>query len=117
MDNAERFIEIYQNNITRDGSDKLLEYLQSKTSDFFEAPASTRFHGAYKGGLVEHSVNVYECLEEYLARKRTKELYYMDYSNETIAIVSLLHDVCKINHSGIQIPRSLLRSLKKYKMV
>ena len=97
MGNTERFIEIYQNNITREGSDKLLEYLQSKTSDFFEAPASTRFHGAYMGGLVEHSINVYDCLEDYLARKRAKELYNMEYNNETIAIVSLLHDLCKIN--------------------
>jgi len=66
-------------------------------SDFFTAPSSTRFHGSYEGGLVQHSVNVYHCLKDYLSRPRVKEMYKMDYSEETIAIVSLLHDLCKIN--------------------
>lgn len=95
MTAKEEFIKIYNENIKRKGADKLLEYLQK--SDFFTAPSSTRFHGSYEGGLVRHSVNVYHCLKDYLSRPRTKELYGMDYSNETIAIVSLLHDVCKIN--------------------
>jgi len=94
MTAKEKFIEIYSNYIKRDGADKLMEYLLS--SDFFRAPASTRFHGNYEGGLVEHSVNVYECLREYLSRPRVKELYGLNFSEETIAIVSLLHDVCKI---------------------
>lgn len=95
MTAKEEFIKIYNENIKRKGADKLLEYLQK--SDFFTAPCSTRFHGSYEGGLVRHSVNVYHCLKDYLSRPRTKELYGMDYSDETIAIVSLLHDVCKIN--------------------
>lgn len=95
MTAKEEFIKIYNENIKRKGADKLLEYLQK--SDFFTAPSSTRFHGSYEGGLVRHSVNVYHCLKDYLSRPRTKELYGMDYSDETIAIVSLLHDVCKIN--------------------
>ena len=95
MTAKEEFIKIYTENIKRKGADKLLEYLQK--SDFFTAPSSTRFHGSYEGGLVRHSVNVYHCLKDYLSRPRTKELYGMDYSDETIAIVSLLHDVCKIN--------------------
>lgn len=94
MTAKEEFIKIYNENIKRKGADKLLEYLQK--SDFFTAPSSTRFHGSYEGGLVQHSVNVYHCLKDYLSRPRTKELYGMDYSDETIAIVSLLHDVCKI---------------------
>ena len=81
----------------REGADKLLEYLTSKASDFFEAPASTRFHGSYEGGLVEHSLNVYECLKDYGERERAKKLYSMDFSEESIAIAALLHDVCKIN--------------------
>jgi len=93
----EKFVKIYKENITREGADKLLEYLLSDKSDFFTAPASTRFHGSYPGGLVEHSINVYECLKDYLSRQRTKELYNMDFSDETIAIVSLLHDICKVN--------------------
>lgn len=91
------FINIYNQYIKRDGADKFLDYLLSKSSDFFTAPASTRFHGSYKGGLVEHSVNVYNCLKDYLSRERVKELYNISYDDETIAIVSLLHDVCKIN--------------------
>ncbi|MEG0457870.1 MAG: hydrolase, partial [Oscillospiraceae bacterium] len=97
MDYKEKFIEIYNKYIKREGADKLLEYLQSSSSDFFVAPASLRFHGSYKGGLVEHSVNVYDCLKDYLSRERTKAIYEMDYDNEAVAIVSLLHDICKIN--------------------
>lgn len=93
----ERFIEIYQQNIKRDGAKEFLDYLCSNKSDFFTAPASTRFHGNYEGGLVDHSLHVYDCLIDYLSRNRVKEQYNMNYSNETIAIVSLLHDVCKIN--------------------
>ena len=100
MSPKEEFITIYKENIKREGADKLLEYLEK--SDFFTAPSSTRYHGSYEGGLVQHSVNVYHCLKDYLSRPRTKELYGMDYSEETIAIVSLLHDVCKINFYTVE---------------
>ena len=96
MTAKEEFISIYKENIKREGADNLLDYLMNK-SDFFTAPSSTRFHGSYEGGLVQHSVNVYHCLKDYLSRPRVKEMYKMDYSEETIAIVSLLHDLCKIN--------------------
>ena len=95
MSCKEEFIEIYQANITRPGADALLDYLTNKC-DFFTAPASTRYHGAYEGGLCEHSLNVYHCLKDYLARERVQELYGMNPSEETIAIVALLHDLCKI---------------------
>ena len=75
MSAKEEFIEIYRENIRRDGADALLDYLEHK-SDFFTAPASARFHGAYAGGLCEHSVNVYHCLTAYLERERVKELYW-----------------------------------------
>lgn len=91
------FLEIYDENIKREGADKLREYLLSKSSDFFTAPASQRYHGSHEGGLVEHSVNVYECLVAYLERERVQKLYGMDYEAESVAIVSLLHDVCKMN--------------------
>lgn len=92
--NKEEFIEIFRVNITREGSDKLLDYLINKC-DFFISPASTRFHGSYDGGLAQHSLNVYHCLKDYLSRPRVKELYKMSYSEETIAISALLHDLCK----------------------
>ncbi len=97
MSTNDDFLKIYNQYIKRDGGDKFLDYLLSKSSDFFTAPASTRFHGSYKGGLVEHSLNVYYCLKDYLSRTRVKELYNMSYDDETIAIAGLLHDVCKIN--------------------
>ena len=83
---AECFKEIYRSQITRPGADKLLEWLES--TDFFTAPASTKHHGAYEGGLVRHSLNVYYAiLGNYITRN--------DYSGESHAIVALLHDVCK----------------------
>lgn len=94
MTSKEKFIEIYNKNIKREGADKLLEYLLS--SDFFDAPASARFHSSYAGGLCDHSVNVYECLCSYLEAPRTKEIIETEYSAESIAIVSLLHDLCKV---------------------
>lgn len=102
MTSKDEFIEIYKEHIHREGADRLLEYLCSPSSDFFTAPASTRFHGSYVGGLVEHSVNVYDCLKDYMERPRVNELYGLTASDETIAVVSLLHDLCKINcyHEG-----------------
>ena len=96
LENKQKFIDIYKANIKRDGADKLLDYLCS--SDFFTAPASTRFHGSYPGGLCEHSLNVYECLKDLMERPRMKEVYGVNYySDESIAIVSLLHDLCKVD--------------------
>jgi len=95
MTSKEKFIEIYKKNIKREGADKLLEYLLS--SDFFTAPASARFHSSYEGGLVDHSINVYELLVSYLDTKRARETFGFSYSDESIAIVSLLHDLCKID--------------------
>ena len=97
MNSKERFIEIYNKYITREGADKLLEYLLSPSCDFFSAPASSRFHSSYEGGLVEHSINVYECLDSYLKSPRIKEIFGFEYTDESIAIVALLHDLCKIN--------------------
>ena len=95
MTSKERFIEIYNKHIKREGAQKLLDYLLS--SDFFTAPASARFHSSYEGGLVDHSVNVYDCLTSYLNSPRTIDIIGTQYSDESIAIVSLLHDLCKID--------------------
>ncbi len=95
MSFREEFIEIFKDKITRPGADALLNYLENK-SDFFTAPASARYHCAYEGGLCEHSLNVYHCLVDYLQRERVQELYGLEYSEESVAIVALLHDVCKV---------------------
>lgn len=90
-DSKERFLALYRENITRNGADDLLEWLTA--SDFFVAPASTKFHGSYEGGLLEHSLNVYDCLVKELDGSGAKE----NYSAQTVALVSLLHDICKAN--------------------
>ena len=84
MTNKEKFINIFKENIKREGANELLSWLEK--TDFFTAPASTKFHLCEEGGLCEHSINVYECLNE----RHGKE-----HSAESIAIVSLLHDLCK----------------------
>ena len=95
MSAKEEFIEIYRANVHREGADALLDYLENQ-SDFFTSPASACYHGAYVGGLCEHSVNVYHCLREYLARERVQELYGVEAPDESVAVSALLHDLCKI---------------------
>ena len=94
MDSKDRFIAIFKSKIKREGADKLLEYLAYQ-SDFFTCPASARYHGSHAGGLCEHSLNVYDALVRFLDSPQAKELGF-SYSEESVAIVSLLHDVCKI---------------------
>ena len=89
MSRQEDFVRLYTQYIKRPGATKLLEWLES--TDFYTAPASTRFHGNYEGGLCEHSVNVWEELVRLL-----KAYPEIKVSAETAAIVSLLHDLCKI---------------------
>ena len=96
MSAKEEFIEIFREHVHRDGADALLDYLTNK-SDFFTAPASARYHGAYAGGLCEHSLNVYHCLTDYLARERVHgPLWPGVQRRRSIALVALLHDLCKI---------------------
>lgn len=83
------FYEVYKQYIVRRGADELLDWLD--TTDFFQAPASTRFHENYFGGLEEHSMKVWNELVRLL-----KAYPEVKVSGETAAIVALLHDVCKI---------------------
>lgn len=95
MTNIKRFKKIVTENIERDGIENLMEWLEHET-DFFTAPASTRYHGSYEGGLVEHSLNVYDRLVwemENTVGAGWEELY----SPEAVAIVALFHDLCKID--------------------
>lgn len=83
----EEFIELYTASITRTGSAELLQWMQ--TTDFFDAPASTRYHGACENGLVMHSINVCKVLQS---------RFGAEYENaESLAICGLLHDLCKAN--------------------
>lgn len=94
MDFKQEFLDIYLSKIKREGSEKLLEWL--KKTDFFTAPASARFHSAYKGGLCEHSVKVYKRFIKILESEFGKE-WEQQFSAESAAICALLHDVCKVN--------------------
>lgn len=94
MNYKEEFIRIFKENITREGAAKLLEWLNK--SDFFYAPASTKFHSSFQGGLCEHSVKAYY---------RFMQNIEMEYeggweekiSPESVAVIALLHDVCKVD--------------------
>ncbi len=85
----QRFLDLCHSSIQRDGFDALLDWLCK--SDFFSAPASTKFHGAYAGGLCQHSLDVLEYAEK-LVFLSPKEI-----SKESLTIAALFHDVCKVN--------------------
>ena len=92
---AERFVLSYRSHISRAGADKLFNWLT--TSDFFTAPASTRFHLARTGGLVEHSLHVYDRLLSLFTQEFSPTSPLSPAQEETIAICGLLHDICKVN--------------------
>ncbi|MBP3502027.1 MAG: hydrolase [Clostridia bacterium] len=86
----EKFIELLRST-NREGIEELISFLEK--TDFFKAPASTRFHGSYEGGLVEHSLKVYEILDH----KVKNNVLNLEIPDDTVKIVSLLHDICKLN--------------------
>lgn len=95
MTNIKTFKQLVTKHIQRDGVDNLLEWVTNET-DFLTAPASTRYHGSYEGGLLEHSLNVFNQLVwemDHVVGEGWTELYPM----ETVAIVALFHDLCKID--------------------
>ena len=80
------------NGINREGMDNLINFIEK--TDFYTAPASTRFHGNYEGGLLEHSMKVYEILKY----KVENSIMEVEVSDDTLKIVALLHDICKVNY-------------------
>lgn len=93
-ENIKRF-ENLMSTVTREGVVELMEYIKNKT-DFYTAPASTQFHLACEGGLLQHSLNVYDCL---VAKKESpiwKKLLEA-IPDESLVIMALLHDLCKVN--------------------
>lgn len=93
MENKERFIELLRST-NREGIEELISWLE--TTDFYKAPASTRFHGNYEGGLLEHSLNVYDELSKDVSKlmDKTDEIKF---NSDTVTLVALLHDLCKTN--------------------
>lgn len=98
MDAKEEFLDIFYDNIERDGAQALLEWLEK--SDFFTAPASSRMHSSFEGGLCEHSVNVYKRFLRLLENEYGKD-WEKVVSKESATIISLLHDVCKVNYYSV----------------
>lgn len=96
----DKFIKAYTENITRPGADKLLAWIES--SDFFAAPASTRFHLSSPGGLLEHSLHVFERMKAICANEATITPGFNEPSMETIAVCGLLHDICKANFYAVE---------------
>ena len=95
----EKFLEIYRENITRPGAEEFLKWLES--TDFFTAPASSKNHLAQPGGLAVHSLNVWRRLREIAVRDMTDRnapgvRQLSEAEEETVAILGLLHDVCKV---------------------
>lgn len=91
--NKERFKALIRSTETRkDELERLLGWLEGQ--DFFEAPASTRFHGAYKGGLLEHSLNVYDAFIKLFGNS--------EHNKDSIIICTLLHDVCKVGFYSVE---------------
>jgi hypothetical protein len=86
----EEFIELLRST-KREGMENVINFLEK--SDFFKAPASTRFHGDHEGGLAEHSFNVYKILVD----KVKNAVIPIDTPAESLIIMALLHDICKAN--------------------
>lgn len=80
--------------VKRDGMDRLMEFIRK--SDFYTAPASTRFHSSFEGGLLHHSLQVYDCLRR---KKEEAQVVWADtmqkLDDESLILVALLHDICK----------------------
>ena len=86
----EEFLKLLKST-NREGIDKLIEFIEK--TDFFKAPASTRFHGNYEGGLLEHSMKVYEILKDKVKYSSIE----IEVQPESLIIIALLHDICKVN--------------------
>lgn len=90
----DEFLEIFYDNVERDGADKLVEWLER--SDFFTAPASTNRHCAHRGGLCEHSINVYKRFIK-LLEGEYGENWTDRISLESATLIALFHDLCKVD--------------------
>lgn len=104
-------VEIFENlllSTKREGIEDLIASIRK--TDFYTAPASTRYHSCHEGGLLEHSLNVFECLAE---KKNSNALWkevLKDVDDETIIISSLLHDLCKANFYGTELKNKKIYS-------
>ena len=91
----------------RPDAGKMMDYIRK--SDFYTAPASTKYHLSVEGGLLQHSLNVYDCLQSHITSDNEGNLYYKVAGNvvqrveeENLVIMALLHDMCKTNFYAIE---------------
>jgi hypothetical protein len=105
----DKFIDLLRET-NREGIENLIDFI--KKTDFFKAPASTRFHGNYEGGLLEHSMKVYEILDYKVKHNITD----INVQEDTIKIISLLHDICKANYYKVDY-RNAKNSLGEWEKV
>lgn len=105
--NKKIFLELFNEKIRREGASELLKYLCG--TDFFTAPASSRFHSNFEGGLCAHSINVYRRLKALVdMHKQAGDIAEDAVSEESVAICGLLHDLCKVDFYTVQ-----MRNVKK----
>ena len=90
----QEFLDICHAEIKREGLDDLLAWLSK--ADFFTAPASTKYHGAYRGGLCQHAIDVYQYA------KKMSFLLPEPPAEESLAIAALFHDICKVNFYKVE---------------
>ena len=93
QENEKRFEELL-NQVDREARAELLEYIREK-SDFYTAPASTRFHLSTEGGLLQHSLNVYDCLQKKAQEGTIWHDILAAAGKDALIICPLLHDLCK----------------------
>lgn len=101
----ETFIRIWEDIVIPSGrtnADKMLNYLDGGSCDFFIAPSSAHYHGAVIGGLVRHSLNVYWCLKDIIAEGSIYDKMGIHPSEDSIAVIALLHDLCKANFYSVE---------------
>ena len=106
----EEFIELLKST-KREGIEDVIKFLEK--SDFFQAPASTRYHGCYEGGLVEHSMKVYEIFKDKIEKSNIE----IKIPEESIIIMALLHDVCKANYYKVDFRNAKNQSTGEWEKV
>ena len=89
QNNIDRFEQLLMST-NRTGTDKLIEFLRK--SDFYTAPASTKYHLSCEGGLLQHSLNVYDAL---ISKVKNNPTWQQDFNPTSLIITALLHDLCE----------------------
>lgn len=115
---GESMIEVFENHllkVQREGMDRLLDFIRK--SDFYTAPASTKYHSAFEGGLLYHSLQVFECLEKKTSGSEynvwREQLDSDKVTTENVIIVGLLHDICKTYFYGMELKNQKTYDLDK----